>query len=292
MELPGAVVVVTGASRGIGRATGELLAARGARVVGVARDAAALDRLDAATGGASLAADVADPAAADRIVEHALRSYGRLDGVVVNAGLGHAGDFGEMPPARIAELVDVNLRAALLLARASLPALRARLPGLNPAGHPHPSNPAGHPHPSNPAGHPHPSNPAGHPHPSRGRHGGIVFVGSIAGAVGVPGESVYSATKAALACFADLLREELRADRIGVSTVLPGVVTTDLLHSRGVPYTRRFPRPMPPERAAAAVVRALQTGTPQVFVPRWLALPARLAGTAPGLYRLLARHFG
>jgi short-subunit dehydrogenase len=274
MELRGAVVVVTGASRGIGRATGELLAARGARVVGVARDAAALDRLDAATGGVSLAADVADPAAADRIVEHALRSYGRLDGVIVNAGLGHAGEFGEMPPARIAELVDVNLRAALLLARASLPALRAQPPGLTPAGHPHPSNLAGH------------------PHPSRGRRGGIVFVGSIAGAVGVPGESVYSATKAGLACFADLLREELRADRIAVSTVLPGVVTTDLLRNRGVPYTRRFPRPMPPERAAAAVVHALQTGTPQVFVPRWLAVPARLANTTPGLYRALARRFG
>src|SRR5215470_14764300 len=128
MELRAAVVVVTGASRGIGRATGELLAARGARVVGVARDAAALDRLDAATGGSSLVADVADPTAADRIVEHTLRRYGRLDGVVVNAGVGHAGDVAEMPPARIAELVDVNLRAPLLLARACLPALRAHPP--------------------------------------------------------------------------------------------------------------------------------------------------------------------
>src|SRR5215470_4932528 len=268
MELRAAVVVVTGASRGIGRATGELLAARGARVVGVARDAAALERLDAATGGTSLAADVADPAAADRIVEHALRAYGRLDGVVVNAGLGHAGDVAEMPPARIAELVDVNLRAALLLARASLPALRAQPPG-----------------------------PGDRPNDRRGgrpsnQRGGIVFVGSIAGAVGVPGESVYSATKAGLACFAGLLREELRADRIGVSTVLPGVVATDLLRGRQVPYTRRFPRPMPPARAAAVVVRALQTGAPRLFVPRWLAIPARLAGTAPGLYRALARRFG
>jgi short-subunit dehydrogenase len=264
MELRAAVVVVTGASRGIGRATAGLLAARGARVVGVARDAAALDRLDTATGGASLAADVADPTTADRIVAHALGTYGQLDGVVINAGLGHAGDVREMPPARIAELVDVNLRAALLLARASLPALLAQPPG--PDGR--------------------------RDGRGGGRCGGIVFVGSIAGAVGVPGESVYSATKSGLACFAELLREELRADRIGVSTVLPGVVTTDLLHSRGVPYTRRFPRPVPPERAAAAVVHALQTGTPQVFIPRWLAIPARLAATAPGLYRLLARHFG
>src|SRR5262249_62260088 len=138
-------------------------------------------------------------------------------------------DIAERPRAGSAELVAVTLRAPLLLARACLPALRARPP------EPHPS-PAGHPHPS----------PAGHPHPSRGQRGGIVFVGSIAGAVGVPGESVYSATKAGLACFAELLREELRADRIAGSTVLPGVVTTDLLRSRGVPYERRFPRPIPP----------------------------------------------
>jgi short-subunit dehydrogenase len=254
MDLRGAVVVVSGASRGIGRATGELLAGRGALVVGVARDAAALDRLDAYTGGTSLAVDLARPEAADLVVEHALRGYGRLDGVVVNAGVGYVGEVGLMPAARVAELVDVNLRAALLLARASLPALRAR------------------------------------PH-TRGRSaGGIVFVSSIAGAVGVPGESVYSATKAGLDTFAALLREEVRADRIGVSTVLPGVVATDLLRDRQVPYTRSFPRPVPPERVAAVVVRALETGKPRLFVPRWLAVPARLAGTAPGLYRALARR--
>ncbi len=256
MDLRAAVVVVTGASRGIGRATTDLLAGRGARVVGVARDAAALTELDARTGGSSLAADLADPGSAERIVEHALRTHGRLDGVVVNAGIGYVGEVGRMPAASVAGLVDVNLRAALLLARASLPALAARPPDAD------------------------------------GRRGGLVFVSSIAGAVGVPGESVYSATKAGLGCFAELLREEVRAERIGVSTVLPGVVTTDLLRDRQVPYSRRFPRPVPPERAAAVVVRALETGAPRLFVPRWLAVPARFAGMAPGIYRALARRFG
>src|SRR6266540_3641958 len=233
MDLRAAVVVVTGASRGIGRATTDLLAGRGARVVGVARDAAALTELDARTGGSSLAADLADPGSAERIVEHALRTHGRLDGVVVNAGIGYVGEVGRMPAALVARPPDAD-----------------------------------------------------------GRRGGLVFVSSIAGAVGVPGESVYSATKAGLGCFAELLREEVRAERIGVSTVLPGVVTTDLLRDRQVPYSRRFPRPVPPERAAAVVVRALETGAPRLFVPRWLAVPARFAGMAPGIYRALARRFG
>ena len=119
---------------------------------------------------------------------------------------------------------------------------------------------------------------------------GLCFVTSIAGAVGVPGETVYSASKAAVEAFAALLREELRGRRIAVSTVLPGVVDTDLLARRAEPYDRRVPRPMPPQRAAHAVVRALEHGSARSVVPSWLAVPARLSATAPRLYRLLARH--
>jgi short-subunit dehydrogenase len=108
--------------------------------------------------------------------------------------------------------------------------------------------------------------------------------------VGVPGESVYSATKAAVESFAVVLREELRADGVGVSTVLPGVVDTGFFERRGVPYDRRFPRPMPPERAARAVVAALESARERTVVPRWLALPAWLAAAAPGPYRALARR--
>jgi short-subunit dehydrogenase len=118
-----------------------------------------------------------------------------------------------------------------------------------------------------------------------------VFVTSIAGAVGVPGESVYSATKAAVEAFAVVLREELRPAGVGVSTVLPGVVETSFFDTRGVPYDRRVPRPVPPQRVAAAVVRALERGTPRTVVPRWLAFPAWLSAALPGPYRALARRF-
>jgi hypothetical protein len=66
-------------------------------------------------------------------------------------------------------------------------------------------------------------------------------------------------------------------------------VDTAFLSRRGVPYDRRIPRPMSAERAAAAVVSALETGRPRTVVPRWLAVPARLAGAAAGAYRALAR---
>jgi short-subunit dehydrogenase len=254
MELRGAVVLVTGASRGIGRATAELLAARGAQVVCAGRDEGALDAVSRRCGGTALVADLRDAPAADELVQKALERHGRLDCVVSNAGLGHDGPVAEMTGEKIAELVDVNARAPLLLGRAAVAAFQAQ------AG-------------------------AGD---RRAR--GLCFITSIAGAVGVPGETVYSATKAAVEIFAALLREELRGQQVTVSTVLPGVVETDLLSHRTTPYRRTFPRPMSAERAAIAVVRALETGTPRTVVPRWLTVPARLSTAAPRAYRALARH--
>jgi short-subunit dehydrogenase len=253
VRLGGAVVLVTGASRGIGAATAEQLAARGATPVLVARDAAALADVARRTGGTALPADLARSGAAAEVVDRALAAHGRLDGVVANAGLGHAGPVAAMTDARLAALVDLNVRGTLELARAAAAAFAAA-----------PAGPAGR---------------------------GIVFVTSIAGAVGVPGESVYSATKAAVEAFAVVLREELRPGGVGVSTVLPGVVETGFFETRGVPYDRRVPRPVPPARVAAAVVRALERGTPRTVVPRWLAFPAWLSAALPGPYRALARRF-
>ena len=243
VELAGRVVLVTGASRGIGAATCAALTRRGAVVVAAGRDETALAAVAAAS---TVVADAADPAAAPALVAAAVDRHGRLDAVVANAGIGWAGEFAGMDPARITELVDVNLRAPMLLARAALPVLR--------------------------------------------RPGALVFLTSIAGLVGVPGETVYSVTKAGLETFATLLREEL--DGITVSTVAPGAVDTAFFTNRGVPYDRSFPRPIPPGQVAEAVVEAIATGRQRRVEPRWLAVPARLSATAPKTYRALARRFG
>ncbi|WP_431984857.1 SDR family NAD(P)-dependent oxidoreductase [Streptomyces qinglanensis] len=124
------------------------------------------------------------------------------------------------------------------------------------------------------------------------RCGQVVLIGSMAGSVGVRGEAVYSATKAGLAAFADSLRYELAPSGVGVSMVLPGVVDTPFFQRRGAPYRRDRPRPVPATRVAEAVCRALRTGRPNAYVPSWMAMPAWLHGTAPGVFRSLARRFG
>jgi short-subunit dehydrogenase len=126
----------------------------------------------------------------------------------------------------------------------------------------------------------------------RARGGGhVVNVGSLIGHLGRPREAVYAATKAALAVFTSSLREELRGTGVGVSLVSPAAVATEFFARRGEPYGRRFPRPVPPERVARAIVEAIERDRAEVFVPRWLALPVRIRGVAPGLYRTLARAF-
>ena len=124
------------------------------------------------------------------------------------------------------------------------------------------------------------------------KSGHIVNVASIAGHVGVPGEAVYAATKAGLIGFSESLRYELAGTGVGVSVVSPGVVRTAFFERQGRPYSRRFPRPIDPDRVGRAVVRAIERNRAQVFEPKWMAFPAWLHGAFPGVYRALAGRFG
>jgi uncharacterized protein len=125
----------------------------------------------------------------------------------------------------------------------------------------------------------------------RGR-GHVVSVGSIAGHAGGRGEAVYAACKAALAAFTESLRQEHARSPVGFSVVIPGPVATPFFDRRGVPYGRAFPRPVPAERVAAAIVDAIRHDRAQVVVPGWLGGPMRLRGALPELYRPLVDRFG
>ena len=155
-----------------------------------------------------------------------------------------------MPLDRIDELIDVDVRAPMQLARAALPSLSA------------------------------------------GGEGALVFVTSIAGLLLVPRESVYSAAKAAIEAFAEVLREETRGSGVHVGTVVPGAVQTEFFDRRGTPYNRTFPPLIPPERVAAGVLRVIEDNAERAVVPGWLRGPMVLRRLAPRRYRTLSRRYG
>jgi short-subunit dehydrogenase len=121
VRIRGSVVVVTGASSGIGRATALRLVAKGATVVGVARDAHALRELERAHGVHAAPADVADPEAVRAVAATTVSRHGRLDGWVNAAGVITFGRFLDVPLAEQRRVLDVDLFGAVHGCRAALP---------------------------------------------------------------------------------------------------------------------------------------------------------------------------
>jgi short-subunit dehydrogenase len=122
MRIAGSTALVTGASRGIGRATALELARRGARIKATGRDAAALDDVARRTGGEWLAADLERPEEVDRLAEWA----DPVDLLVNNAGFGVTVPFQSLDPAAADALIRVNLLAPIRLARLLLPGMIER----------------------------------------------------------------------------------------------------------------------------------------------------------------------
>ncbi len=130
MDLRDAHVVVTGASRGIGRSLATVLAGKGARVTLVARSRQALDELAAETAAAALPADLASPAQLDGLLDRAAAKAGApVDAVVANAGVGSGGRYEEMSAEDLRGLWDVNVAAGAELARQALPGMLSRRRG-------------------------------------------------------------------------------------------------------------------------------------------------------------------
>jgi short-subunit dehydrogenase len=126
MSLRGRVALVTGASSGIGRATAEVLASAGARVLLHGRDFDSLAGLAKRIGGVPLCVDLAEPEAADRLAAAAIGASGRVDILVANAGQGWAGPLRDMRGADVDRLLAVNLSAPIRLTQALLPAMTQR----------------------------------------------------------------------------------------------------------------------------------------------------------------------
>ena len=188
-NIEGKVVVITGASSGLGEAAARHLAAQGAKVVLGARR---LDRLQALAAelslpeGAVVQTDVTDVAQVRRLVDQAVKLHGRLDVIINNAGLMPQSPLGRLKIDEWDRMIDVNIKGVLYGIAAALPHMQAQ------------------------------------------KAGQIINVSSVAGHKVRAGGAVYSATKHAVRVISEGLRQEVKPFNIRTTIISPGAVDTEL----------------------------------------------------------------
>jgi short-subunit dehydrogenase len=193
-SLSSQVVIVTGASAGIGEATARRLAHGGAKVVVTARRQ---DRLDALAreldpSGANVlavAGDITSDADRRKLVAATLAKFGRIDGLVNNAGYGTRGPVEIVPVDLIRKNYETNIFSLIALTQLVLPPMRAQGSGC------------------------------------------IVNIGSVAGKIARPLSSIYDSTKHALEAITDGLRGELKPFGVRVTLIRPGFITTEFIEA-------------------------------------------------------------
>lgn len=191
-QLQGQVVIVTGASSGIGEATARRLVRGGVKVVISARRQERLDalarELDASgTAVLAVAGDVTSDADRRRLVEATLAKFGRIDGLVNNAGYGTRGPLEIVPVEAIRRNFETNVFSLVALTQLVLPTMRAQGTGC------------------------------------------VVNIGSVAGRIARPLSSVYDSTKHALEALTDGLRGELEPFGVRVTLIRPGYIVTEFV---------------------------------------------------------------
>jgi NADP-dependent 3-hydroxy acid dehydrogenase YdfG len=230
MDIAEKVVIITGASAGIGEATARFFAAAGAKVVLVARSADKLTALTEELGRLGqtawpIPADMRDRSAVDRMIEQAFQRYGRIDILINNAGQAAAGTVAEVRPDDFRSILELNVFGVLYAIQAVVPIMR------------------------------------------QGGGGLILNVSSMVSKMRIPGLAAYAATKAALNMLSETARDELAADHIRVITVYPKLTATDFgknsLGNRGLRQGQRAGAaggqvPDSPELVAEKILLAAQ----------------------------------
>lgn len=242
--MSGRAALVIGASRGIGLATAHALAARGDRVMLVARGEDGLQRATDAIGAAGgsawgWAGDVTDPGACRTMVAAALRELGGVEICVMSAGIGHWTPIADMSEQQWRDTMAVNVDAVFYTTRAVLPAMLER------------------------------------------GQGHLVYLSSVLGRKGVPNMAAYAASKAAVSAFAESLAAEVKPAGLKVTVLYPGTTATGMRdHQTARPQTADITDPelqLAPEDVADAVVWA--TGVTDRAYPTAVTIePRGLAG--------------
>jgi len=245
MELQDAIVVVTGASSGIGRTTAAMLASRGAGVVLAARREDRLRQLATTIGergGRALpvAVDVTNDDDLERLVSDTLTAYGRVDVLVNNAGIPGPGPFARAELDDMDRCIDVNFRSVVHSTKAFLPAFLER------------------------------------------KRGHVVNVASLAGRYAAPSISIYTATKHAVVAFSESLYYELEPFGVLVTSVNPGFVSTEGFPNEQIPRPFVMKPERIAQGIATVIERGI---APEYSIPRWLAPWQALRVLTPPLYR-------
>ena len=227
------VVLITGASAGIGRITVERLAASGHRFVLAARSADKLTALEQqlrsmGVESLSVPTDVSDPNALEHLVTAAVNRFGRIDVLINNAGIECFSPIDELPVENIVQTIETNLTGAILLTRLVVPVMRKQ------------------------------------------KFGRIINLGSIAGKHGPAYGAVYGATKAGLIAFTQALRGELKDDGILSTVICPGFATNGGIYDDIVKATgKKAPALLggtTAEAVAVAIEKAIRTAPPEMIV--------------------------
>jgi short-subunit dehydrogenase len=224
------IVVITGASSGIGAALGELLAKRGDRVVLVARRKEALEDVAARCDGRAdvQVADVTDRSQVRRVVDDTLKTHGRIDVWINNAGQGITRNPSELTDEDLDAVMRANVYSALYGVQEVLPHFKSR------------------------------------------GEGHVINISSLLGRVPFATiRSAYSGAKHFLNALTAMLRAEVQATHPGIqiSLVSPGVVRTEFgLNARhGGPDSRSFPESQSAEDVAAVIAKVIETRQPDVY---------------------------